>query len=483
MAPYRERGQGPLSPQTLTGSRDLPPDEMLTRNAMIESIRGVLERYAFVPMQTPAIEPLDFLYASTSAEARDSIFRVLGPEKENAKLGLRYELTPSLARFIINTKNWPRPFRRYQVSPVWRVEEPGQGRFREFTQFDFDSVGASSEVADTEIVAAMCDVLDELRIGPYRVGISSRPILASLLEHARVPQTQRFEVIKALDKLPKVGWEKVRLELTTGGRDDSGAIIRGLQLSQVQIDRIAAFFGIKGDCRADVIAELGSFFVSSVEASEAIAEIDRISRNLAALGYGDDRVRIDLTIVRGLAYYTGPIFEAVALEAPQFGSILAGGRYDELVFQLFGERIPATGASIGVDRLLDMLRSLGHLKNQRSTAQVLVTNLESKLTSQYLQMTWDLRRAHVRTELYVGSETSGKDALAAQLKYADEWGIPLVVIYGMDEHRSGTVTLKSMTDPAGTRRQGPQVTVPRESFIDTVKQMLKALSEWLYEVT
>ena len=337
-------------PRLSRGLRDLLPDQMLARQAMIDTIRRVYELYGFVPLSTPAVEYLDVLSGSAGEEAQQSMFRVANPENE--ALGLRFDLTVPLARVIAQYKDLPRPFRRYQVSPVWRGDKPDKGRFREFTQFDLDSVGTESEIADTEIIAGMCDTLSALNVGRYLVRFSSRAVLNLLLEFAGIAPAQGADVFRVLDKLDKAGIEKVRLELMDGYKDESGDTIRGVGLTRDQVDRIERFLAVKGDSRNDVLAQVRELFRDVADAPAQIEIIAKISDHLYKLGYGDDRVSLDLSIARGLAYYTGPVFEAILLDAPQFGSVFGGGRYDNLVTRFLGERIPAVGASIGVDRLL-----------------------------------------------------------------------------------------------------------------------------------
>ncbi|HEY2737048.1 MAG TPA: HisS family protein, partial [Thermoanaerobaculia bacterium] len=354
-----------VEPRLSRGLRDLLPDQMLARQWMIDTIRGVYELYGFVPLGTPAVEYLDVLLGSSAgAEAQQSIFTVSNPEEE--KLGLRFDLTVPLARVVAQYRDLPRPFRRYQVSPVWRADKPGPGRFREFTQFDLDSVGVVSEVADTEIIAGMCDTLSALNVGPYLVRFSSRGILNTLLTFAGIPAERGADVFRVLDKLDKVGLEKVRLELTKGYKDASGDEIKGLGFASAQVDKIERFLDIRADDRREVVAALRDLFVGVEGADREVGLVERISNHLYALGYGPDRASLDLSIARGLAYYTGPVFEAMLLDAPQFGSVFGGGRYDGLVLRFLGEEVPATGASIGVDRLLAALVHLGRAGRQKS---------------------------------------------------------------------------------------------------------------------
>jgi histidyl-tRNA synthetase len=282
-----------------------------------------------------------------------------------------------------------------------------------------------------------------------------------------------------LDKLDKVGPEKVRRELMEGYKDESGDTIRGLGLTGDQVDRIEQFLAIKADSRRDVVAQVRELFASVEGSREQIDVIERISGHLYALGYGDDRVSLDLSIARGLAYYTGPVFEAILLDAPQFGSVFGGGRYDDLVLRFLGEKIPAVGASLGVDRLLAALVHLERIGKEKATARVLITMMDAALTEDYLAMTWELRRAGIPTELYLGTAKGpGK-----QLKYADQYDIPLAILYGSNEKQQGVVTVKDMV--AGRERAKPvadrkeylaqragQVVVPRGELVDTIKKML-----------
>jgi histidyl-tRNA synthetase len=459
-----------VEPRISRGLRDLLPEQVLARQQMIEAIRSVYERYGFVPLDTPAIEFLDVLSGSAGQEAQQSIFRVTNPEDE--ALGLRFDLTVPLARVVAQYKDLPSPFRRYQVSTVWRADKPDKGRFREFTQFDLDSVGSESEIADTEIIAGMCDTLEALRVGGFVVRYSSRVVLNLLLDFAGIPQERGADVFRVLDKLDKVGIEKVRLELMQGYKDESGDVIRGLGLERSQVEKIERFLGIRGP-RREVVAQLNDLF------GKEVSDVAKISDHLYALGYGDDRVALDVSIARGLAYYTGPVFEANLTEAPQFGSVFGGGRYDNLVMRFLGERIPAVGASIGVDRLLAALSHLGKIRQRKATARVLVTNIDPSLTDEYLQMTWELRRAGIPSELYLGAAKSpGK-----QLKYADQYDIPVVLLYGSREKQEGVVTVKEMTvgrekaKAVGDRKEWlaarpGQTSVRRSELVEGVRRLL-----------
>lgn len=485
MSQARKKKKQRVKARLSRGLHDLMAQPQLAREWMFSRIRGVFESYGFLPLSTPAVEYLDVLLGSDPGdEATKQIFTVSNPEGE--ELGLRFDLTVPLARVVAQYRELERPFRRYQVSQVWRGDKPGQGRFREFTQFDLDSVGTRSEVADAEILAAGCDTFEALGLERYLIRYSSRKLLEAVLVYAGISEEMGKNVFRVLDKLDKAGLEKVKLELTTGYKDESGDTIRGLGLEDAQVAKIEEYLAIRSETRQEVIDRLRELFggAEGVDGAEAaIASVETISNHLHALGYGDDRVQIDLSIARGLAYYTGPIFEAVLLDAPQFGSVFGGGRYDGLVKRFSGEEVPAVGASIGVDRMLAALQHLGKLRTRKSTSQVLVTILDPSMESEYVALTWELRRAGIPAEIYLGNAKRG---LGKQLKYGDALEIPVALILGEDEKAQGIVQVKDMD--AGRRssediedrdewlaRRPGQREVSRENLIDELKQLLETI--------
>lgn len=448
---------------------------------MIDVVRGVYELYGFVPLITPAVEYLDVLSGSGGKEIQESIFVVRNPEEE--ELGLRFDHTVPLARVIAQYKELPKPFRRYTIGPVWRADKPGPGRFREFVQFDIDSVGVQSELADTEIIGGICDSLEALGVSNFQVRFSSRRVLNLLLTFASIPPERSADVFRVIDKLEKIGPAKVRLEMTTGYVDESGDKIQGLGLTTAQVDQIEQFLAIQSGNRTEVLRKLHETFGSIPGAAEEIAVLEKMSHNLEVAGYQEDRVVIDLSIARGLAYYNGPVFETILLDAPQFGSVFSGGRYDDLVMRFLGERVPATGASMGVDRLLAALRALDKVKSRKSTSDVLVTAFDPAMNDDYLRMTYELRRAGIRSEMYFGTDRAGK-----QIKFADKLEIPVILLYGPDEKAKNVVTIKDMSigrarakQLTGSRdkwleeRPG-QFEVPREKLVESVKELLAKIS-------
>jgi histidyl-tRNA synthetase len=340
-------------------------------------------------------------------------------------------------------------------------------------------VGVQSELADAEIISIICDSMEALGVSNYQVRFSSRRVLNLLLAYASITPERAAGVFRVIDKLEKIGRAKVRLEMTTGYMDESGDKIPGLGLSVEQVDQIERFLAIQSEKRSDVIRQLQETFGSIPGAAEEIAVLEKISSNLDAAGYHDDRVIIDLSIARGLAYYNGPVFETILLDAPQFGSVFSGGRYDDLVMRFLGERVPATGASMGVDRLLAALRALEKIKVRKSTADVFVTTFDPQMKDDYIAMAYELRRAGIRTELYLGADKAGK-----QIKYADKLEIPVVLLYGPDEMAKGVVTIKDMSVGRARARQitenrdqwlqerPGQFEVPREKLVSAVRELL-----------
>ncbi len=424
-------------PRLSRGLRDFLPAAMMARQRLIDRVRTVYESYGFAPLETPAIEYLDVLSGSAGLEAQQSIFRVEGPEEE--PLGLRFDLTVPLSRVISQYPNIPLPFRRYQVSSVWRADKPDPGRFRQFTQFDLDAVGAPCGRADIEILAAICDALTAAEAGPFRVRFSSRQILNLLLRRASVEDHRAADVFRVLDKLDKIGLERVKLELTTGYTDDSGDPIPGLGLNSEQVATIEEFLRIEAPTRTEVLEELADLFRGVEGSEEQLAVVAGISEGLEALGHSSDVVALDVSIARGLAYYTGPVFEAVLLDAPQFGSVFGGGRYDDLVARFGKKSLPAVGASLGVDRLLAAKEHLETVATASTTSQVLVTVMDDGLSRECMNLTQDLRRAGIRTEIDVSAGRLGK-----QLKRADRLGIPFAILLGSNEAERGVVTVKQM---------------------------------------
>ena len=385
----------------------------------------------------------------------------------------------------------PLPFRRYQVAPVWRADKPDPGRFREFTQFDLDSVGTSSLAADAEILCGMYDTLKALGIERFKIRFSSRKVLNSLLDFAGVPHDASNKVFRVLDKLDKIGLEGVTAELTGGRIDVSGDKIPGFGLEKSSVARIKEFLALPAGNRMHVVSSLGTLFTGNASAREAIEETTFLCNSMDALGIPEEHVAFDPSIARGLEYYTGPVFEAILTDAPEFGSVFGGGRYDGLVERFLGRKIPAVGASIGVDRLFAALQKLGLTELAPSTAVVLVTVMEPSRILEYQQMTRELRLEGINTELYLGEEKT----LGKQLQYANRQQISFAVLMGSDEFAKNQVTIKNLKlgaqlqdkkKSAGKKDSGKdreeylqlsrsvQVTVPRGQLVRTLRELMQS---------
>jgi histidyl-tRNA synthetase len=477
------------------GFVDAADHEVTQRAEMIDAITGVYRRYGFRPLETPVIEHLDALgkFLPDKDAPGEGVFALRDDDED--WLALRYDLTAPLARYVAQHRNdLALPYRRYQIGPVFRREKPGPGRFRQFLQCDFDTVGARSMAVDAEVCALLSDALETVGVpaGGYEIRVNDRRVLNGILTGAGItsdtPESTaslRAHVLRSIDKLDRVGLDGVRLLLGEGRRDDSGDFTPGVGLGPDQIEQVLGFVDAGGGSRPDVISRLTELVGDRPEGEEGITGLETIDRLLEAAGIGADRVVIDPTVVRGLDYYTGPVFEAVLTfetdadgEKRSFGSVAGGGRYDDLVKRFTGQETPACGASIGVDRLLAALRALGRIDNGAATGPVVVTVMDREHLPDYQAMVADLRRADIPAELYLGNKNLG-----VQLKYADRRGAPLAVIAGSDEFGAGTVVVKNLLHGKEVSRgitdreewlnaEDVQHTVPRSDLVRSVTDLL-----------
>ncbi|MDG4647257.1 histidine--tRNA ligase [Roseibacterium sp. SDUM158017] len=445
--------------ETPKGFQDHFGAEVTERNAMLAKIAAVYDRYGFDPLETSAVETVEalgkFLPDVDRPNAGVFAFREDGDADEDGTwLALRYDMTAPLARVAAQFRNdLPNPYRRYTMGPVWRNEKPGPGRFRQFYQCDADTVGAASVAADAEICAMLAETLEAVGIprGDYIVRVNNRKVLNGVLEVAGLSGEDKAHargiVLRAIDKLDKFGPEGVRLLLGKGRMDDSGDFTEGAGLSEAQTDTIMGFMDAR---RADghaTVARLHELVAGSPTGLEGVTELETIAELLAAQGYGPDRIVIDPSVVRGLGYYTGPVYEAeLTFEITdekgrprQFGSVAGGGRYDDLVKRFTGQEVPATGISIGVDRLLAALRATGRVSGT-TPGPVVVTVMDRDRMADYQAMAAELRAAGIRAEVYLGNPKN----FGNQLKYADKRSSPVAVIQGSDEAARGVVQLKDL---------------------------------------
>jgi histidyl-tRNA synthetase len=488
--------------ETPKGFRDYFGAEVSTRKAMLDAISEVYQRYGFDPLETSAVETVEALgkFLPDVDRPNEGVFAWQDEDKD--WLALRYDLTAPLARVAAQYRNdLPSPYRRYAMGPVWRNEKPGPGRFRQFYQCDADTVGSASVAADAEICAMLSDALEAVGIprGEYVVKVNNRKVLNGVLEAVNAATVMQPDgppehyddmaewqagILRTIDKFDKVGASGVRALLGKGLLDASGAFIDGLGLSDGQIEPVVAFLTSKGKDTQATLSNLEQAVAGSEIGCQGIEELRQIAQFLEAQGYGPDRIAIDPSVVRGLGYYTGPVFEAELTfeildekgRKRQFGSVAGGGRYDGLVKRFTGQDVPATGVSIGVDRLLAALQAKGRSAGE-ALGPVVVTVMDRDRMADYFAMANQLRQAGIRAEVYLGNPRN----FGNQLKYADKRQSPVAVIQGGNEAEKRTVILKDLilgaqiaqdATLAEWKDRPAQVEIPRADLVAGVRKML-----------
>ncbi|MBI4433392.1 histidine--tRNA ligase [Candidatus Uhrbacteria bacterium] len=459
-----------IPPALPSGFRDYLPAEAIARGRMIATIRAVFERYGFDPLETPAVERTDVLTGNDPRfrmiiyEAQTTAQRRAGEPIDTA---LRYDLTVPLARVVAANRSLPLPFKRYQMGNVWRGERPQAGRFREFLQCDADIVGTASPLADAEVIACIADVMRALGITQFTIRINNRKILNGLAEAAGFDVAQAADVLRVIDKLPKIGREAVLRELGKPQRtasaaegDDASESESGCGLSVSAVERIGIFLALAGTTDA-LLDQMATFFVGSPVATEGVTELRSVIAALRAMGVPEEAFVLDPSIARGLSYYTGTVFETFLGELPSMGSVCSGGRYDDLVARFSDISVPAVGCSFGVDRLFAALTTLNRIAGATTATEVFVTIMDPEALPEYLAIAAELRRADIRTVLWLGTRMGFKE----QLSYASERGIPIAVIVGSDERAAGTVVLRDL-------RTRQQEVVARDALVVAARRML-----------
>jgi histidyl-tRNA synthetase len=439
------------------GFADRAPAEIAATREMIEKIRAVYELYGFEPVETPAIEYTDALgkFLPDQDRPNEGVFSFQDDDEQ--WLSLRYDLTAPLARYVAeNFDTLPKPYRSYRVGNVFRNEKPGPGRFRQFMQFDADTVGSSSPAADAEMCMMAADTMEALGIprGSYVVKVNNRKVLDGVMEaiglSGEANVGKRLTVLRAIDKYDRLGAGGVTSLLGPGRKDESGDFTKGAELSSEAIGQVMYMFapppGSEAGSNIGVIRAARNRFPTNATYQEGLDELQSIAELATSAKYGAEQIRVDPSVVRGLEYYTGPVFEVEltfptdnAAGSPRFGSVGGGGRYDGLVSRFRGEPVPATGFSIGVSRLLAALQHLGKVETKAEHGPVVVTVFDKERIADYQQMVASLRNAGIRAELYLGSGKFGP-----QMKYADRRNSPCVVIQGSDEKAKGEVTIKDL---------------------------------------
>jgi histidyl-tRNA synthetase len=502
-------------PKAITpkGFRDYFGSEVAARNAMLEKIAAVYHRYGFDALETSAVETVEALgkFLPDVDRPNEGVFAW---EEDSDWLALRYDLTAPLARVFAQHRNdLPTPYRRYAMGPVWRNEKPGPGRFRQFYQCDADTVGSGNVAADAEICAMLADTLEAVGIerGDYVVRVNNRKVLNGVLEavaqqiidgnHPFGPKTHgaggaqdildrkdawQANVLRTIDKFDKVGADGVRQLLMEGREDASGALIDGVGLTKEQAEPVLAFLTSKSDTTEGTLKNLRDAIGESEIGAQGVAELETIADLLAAGGYGPDRILIDPSVVRGLGYYTGPVYEAeLTFEIKdekgrprQFGSVAGGGRYDDLVKRFTGQEVPATGVSIGVDRLLAALTAKGRV-DAAQAGPVVVTVMDKDRMADYQAMVAELRNAGIRAEVYLGNPKN----FGNQMKYADKRNSPIAVIEGGDEKERGVVQLKDLILGAQIAENATleewqertnQYEILRDDLVEKVREILES---------
>jgi histidyl-tRNA synthetase len=504
------------------GLIDRAPAEVAATRQMLETIRKVYELYGFEPVETPEIEYTDALgkFLPDQDRPNEGVFSFKDDDEQ--WLSLRYDLTAPLARYVAeHFDQLPKPYRSYRAGWVFRNEKPGPGRFRQFMQFDADTVGSASPAADAEICMMAADTMEALGIprGSYVVKVNNRKVLDGILEAiglgGEAHAARRLSVMRAIDKYDRLGFEGVKLLLGRGRKDESGDFTKGAELTEEQAGNVLVMFEISNMADDALVAHrvptkahgagpedirkseqirangiFGGLSPNSLKSAaglQGLAELRNVWKLMSDSGYDDGRVRIDPSVVRGLEYYTGPVYE-VELTFPatgddgkpvRFGSVGGGGRYDGLVARFRGEPVPATGFSIGVSRLLAALTHLGKINTKPEPGPVIVTVFDKDRLADYQRMASTLRAAGIRAELYLGSGKFGP-----QMKYADRRGSPCVVIQGTDEKQKGEVQIKDLiigAELAGLSKErddylqkqaAAQFAVPETKLVEAVREVL-----------
>ncbi len=439
-----------IKPQLLKGFRDFLPAQMILRQHIMSTLREIFEKHGFAPLDTPALEYLETLTGKYGEEER-LLYRF--QDAGGRDVGLRYDLTVPLARVVgLYQNNIVFPFKRYHIAPVWRAEKPQRGRYREFYQCDIDIVGTSSMLADAEILSILSEAMDTLGFTGYSILLYNRKLMAAMARVAGVPADQAGSIYRAIDKLPKIGPEGVLSEMDRYGVP-ADAARRALDFATADtgLDNLA------------LLDRLQTRLADDPAALEGVHELREIVEYLGALTPSAGRVRVDPTLARGLDYYTGPIWE-IHVEEPKIGSLGGGGRYDRLVGIFSGRDLPTTGSALGLERIIDVLDSLGMVNVPASVSKVMVAPFNREVLPQALHLLSEIRHVDIPSEIYLNPG----DKLGKQLQYADRAGIPLAAIVAPDELARGEVVLKNLKTQV-------QQTLPRRGFANAVVDYLAGL--------
>ena len=476
-------------PKAITprGFRDNFHFYLKKRDEVLEVVNRIYELYGFERLETPAIETVDALgkFLPDTNRPNEGVFA--WQDENESWLALRYDLTAPLARAFSQHRNTLQvPYKRYSFGPVWRNEKPGPDRFKEFYQFDADIVGTSSFMADAEMCFIVFDVLKELgfSIDEYSTRISNRKILSGLIQAIKLADVTilgdiELVVFRAIDKLDRLGLEGVKSLLGKGRTDSSGDFTEGANLSSGQIDTIISFLQITNSDPYQVLEEMAGLIGDSEIGQEGLGELRNIADTLLSKNRADISFKIDPSVVRGLAYYTGPVFETeLSTPTKSLGSISGGGRYDDLVSRFTGQKVPSTGVSIGIDRIVSFLNERDS-DHEKAVVDVIVTVMDKKLMKHYIKIAADLRENGIKTDLYVGNP---KD-FGKQIKYADARGAAFAIVAGTNEVEENIVQIKDLklgrrlsvgiSSNEEWKEQPAQFPIKREALIENILELLR----------
>ncbi len=433
--------------QCLKGFRDYLPEEMLQKDRMLQAVQRVFERHGYPPLMTPALEYSEILLGKYGDESEMLLYRFR--DNGDRDVALRYDLTVPLARVLAEHGEITMPFRRYQIAPVWRAEKPARGRFREFMQCDVDLIGADSVAADAEMLVIGAAVMKELGIDGYRLRINHRGILSALCRLAGLGTDGEADFLRLLDKLDKIGADSFRDQVAKLPGIDTGGVEKVLE----------AVLAEGGDSR-QMLQMLQQALDTDPEAQSSIERLSGVLDLVEAAGVGDD-CHVDPSIARGLSYYTGLVYETYLDALPGFGSVMSGGRYDGLVGMFAGKDLPAIGISLGIDRLFAAMKEMDLLEQRSHPAEVLVVLFSNELAAASFEVASQMRGAGISVVVY-----PQEAKLKKQLQFAQRAGIPYVIVIGEEEHRQGTVGLRSMD-------QGSQQEISVAEAIELIRSDLQ----------
>lgn len=452
-----------IKPSIPKGTRDFLPEDMIRRQYVINTIRTVFEKYGYAPLETPSIEKLDVLTGKYGEEGDQLMFKILkrgtGIEKTGSEISeftinkfsdivdfaLRYDLTVPLCRVVAMYQNEiTLPFKRYQIQPVWRGDRPQKGRYREFYQCDVDTVGTASMIADAENIALINEIMTRLGFEKFKIRINNRKILSGIVEYSGVDLERGNDVCIAIDKLEKIGMDGVKSELEKRDIPDA-AIQKILPVLEIQ------------DSPMNVLKEITKLLENSDVGLKGIEETGELISYLEKFDISTKNFVFDLYLARGLTYYTGPIYESV-VEEPNIGSLTGGGRYDNLIGMFLGRDIPATGTTLGIERIIDVMSELNMVPKSKTTTAVLVTVFDDENRKNSLNIIQKLRAAGINSEVFYESTN-----LKKQFNYANKKGIPYVIVIGPEEVQQSKISLKNM-------ESGEQVQLTFEEAVQTFKK-------------